>query len=256
MPDALRAAALRLLRVPPDPRVPEGEGGRVRVFRAAPNFFRYNLARWALAQLGALFGLVFGVVLIRTFAGTLGRFGWFDVVVWIEALAWLGFLAQLPFTFALLRLDFEMRWYIVTDRSLRIREGLTRVREQTMTFANIQNMTIRQGPLQRLLGIADVEVHTAGGGSGGSSEGQGKTGGGAAMHVGVFRGVDNAEEIRDAIRERVRLHRDAGLGDPDDAPALPAHPDAAAAPPPLLAAARELLAETRALRAAAGAGRG
>jgi hypothetical protein len=56
------------------------------------------------------------------------------------------------------------------------------------------------------------------------------------MHVAYFRGVDNAEEIRDLLREGVRLQRDAGLGDPDDE-----RGDAGAA-------AAELLAEARALR--------
>ena len=54
----------------------------------------------------------------------------------------------LPLTFALVRLDYELRWYIVTDRSLRIREGVTSLRESTMTFANIQHIAVRQGPLQ------------------------------------------------------------------------------------------------------------
>jgi membrane protein YdbS with pleckstrin-like domain len=258
MLEALRRQALRLLKVPPDPRPPAGEAERVRVFRAAPNFYRYNLARWVLAQGGALLGLIVGVVLVRVFAARLGQFFFFDIVVWIEILAWIGFLLQLPFTYALLRLDYDMRWYIVTDRSLRIREGINRMREQTMTFANIQNMSIRQGPLQRLLGIADLEVHTAGGGGSSGGDGSGSQQTGQSMHVGIFRGVDNAAQIRDTIRERVRRFRDAGLGDLDDDHASEAEthvtgsghlaPAGSGAQLPLLAAARELLAETRRLR--------
>jgi membrane protein YdbS with pleckstrin-like domain len=134
----------------------------------------------------------------------------------IELIGALTFLVQLPFSLAAARLDYEMRWYIVTDRSLRIREGIMRVREMTLTFANVQNITVRQGPLQRLLGIADVVVRTAGGG--GSSEGHGESSGtaGASMHVGKLRAVDNAVEVRDLILERLRRWRDSGLGDPDD----------------------------------------
>jgi membrane protein YdbS with pleckstrin-like domain len=252
MRDRIRSWVVRLLRIPPDPRVPDGEEKRVRVFRASPNFYRYNLARWGLGQFGALTGLLVGLVLVRVFDASLGRFFWYDLVVWIEILAWIGFLLQLPVTFAMLHLDYQLRWYIVTDRSLRIREGLTRIREQTMTFANIQNMAIRQGPLQRLLGIADMEVHTAGGGGAAAKEEGSGQSSGQAMHVGIFRGVDNAAEIRDMIRERVRLHRDAGLGDPDDAgPRLDALTDSAALSSPAVDAARDLLDEIRLLRRAA-----
>jgi membrane protein YdbS with pleckstrin-like domain len=257
--ELLRGWVLRLFRVPPEPRVPSGEAERVRIFRAAPNFYRYNLVRWGLTQAGALLGLLIWLVLLRFLPERLG--GLLDLFLVLEVLAWIAFLVQLPFTYALLRLDYELRWYLVTDRSLRIREGLASIREQTMTFANIQNMAIRQGPLQRLLGIADLEVHTAGGGAA-SKEGKGQESGGSHMHVGMFRGVDNAEEIRDLVRDRVRRHRDAGLGDPDDAHATDAHTTDAeaaeempvgAAPatePPLLEAARELLTETRRLREA------
>jgi membrane protein YdbS with pleckstrin-like domain len=254
MLDQVRARAVRLLRIPPDPQVPEGEERRVRVFRAAPRFYHYCVARWVLAQLGALAGLIGGVIFLRMLPRNLESELLLGILLGIEALAWLAFLAQLPFTFAMVHLDFSLRWYIVSDRSLRIREGLTRIREQTMTFANIQNMAIRQGPLQRLLGIADLEVHTAGGGAKSGSDGSGSQQSGRPMHVAVFRGVDNATEIRDAIRDRVRRHRDAGLGDPDDVPVvgdeLGAAEGVAPALPalPALGAARELLEEMRRLR--------
>lgn len=152
-------------------------------------------------------------------------------------------IAQIPFSYAAVRLEFEQHWYIVTDRSLRIRTGLVSLRESTMSFANLQQVQVQQGPLQRLLGLADVHVQSAGGGDptpGSQSD---------SLHTVVFHSVENAPEIRDLILERLRQFRQAGLGDPDDA----AHPTPAVAPPapsPLgaLAAARELLAEARLLR--------
>jgi membrane protein YdbS with pleckstrin-like domain len=72
-------------------------------------------------------------------------------------LAW--FLTAL-FRLAMVRLDFEKRWYVVTDRSFRVREGVVFVREMTVTFANIQNISISQGPIQRAVGIADLRVDT------------------------------------------------------------------------------------------------
>src|SRR5690606_2799937 len=83
-----------------------------------------------------------------------------------EAVAWVAFVGQAIFSLAVLRFDFDMRWYILSDRGLRIREGILTVREKTMTFANIQNIAIRQNPIQRLFGIYDVEVRSAGGGAG------------------------------------------------------------------------------------------
>lgn len=246
---ALRDGLLRLLRVPPEPRIPVGDAGPVRVFQAGAGYYRYRLVLWALQQAGTFAGLVGGVVGLSAVARQVGEGPVMLLLRAVEALAVAGFLVQIPVTYAMLRLDYELRWYIVTDRSLRIREGIASVKEKTMTFANVQNLTVKQGPLQRLLGIADLEVRTAGGGGGGSEGG--KHGVAESLHEAYFRGVDNAEEIRDVMRERVRRHRDAGLGDPDDA--APARLPAASggAGPELLAAAREMLEEARALRAAA-----
>ena len=241
----MRELVLRILRVPPEPHPPAGD--RLRVFRAGRNFYKYKVVLWTIAQASAVIGAIVGLVMLRvieadarsSFAATLLRAG--------EIIGWTVLLVQIPFTFAVLRLDYDMRWYIVTDRSLRIREGVAKVVEKTMTFRNIQQISIRQGPIQRLLGIADVEVRTAGGGASSSKEAKGH-GGGDEMHAASFRGVDNAAEIRDVIAERIRLYRDAGLGDPDDArgaPPSPANVDDAT-----LRAASELLAEARALRIA------
>ncbi len=169
---------------------------------------------------------------------------------WASSLFWLlkvagiaGYLAQLPPTFAIVRIDFEMRWYIVTDRSLRLRSGVVKVQEVTMSFANLQQVEVHQGPLQRLLGLADVQVRSAGGGDAATKET-----GRDSMHLARFHGVTNAAEIRDLILDRLRRFRDSGLGDPDDrhddAPAAPVAVDTAT----LVAAARELAAEARALR--------
>jgi uncharacterized membrane protein YdbT with pleckstrin-like domain len=120
-----------------------------------------------------------------------------------------------------------------------------------MTHANIQNLAIQQGPVQRLFGISDLRVRTAGGGhrSGGAEQ---EASEGAIMHLGYLRGVDNPVEIRDLILNRMRRHRDSGLGDPDEQAAgvAPAHHAAESAPDDLVAAARELLAEARRLRSA------
>ena len=84
---------------------------------------------------------------------------------------------------------------------------------------------------------------------------------GEDLHTGYFRGVDNAEEIKQVVLERLRRLRDSGLGDPEEPGAHAAVPATEAGPTaehgemadgPLLAAAHELLAAARELRASVG----
>jgi len=144
------------------------------------------------------------------------------------------------FLLAVLRLNFEKRWYVVTDRSLRIREGVTTVREMTVNFANIQNISISQGPLQRALRIADLRVDTAGGG-GGSSQRKERS---ENLHTAWFRGIDNANEVRELIQQRLRRLKDSGLGDHEEnVPSANFEFSAA-----MLSAIREVHTEAAALR--------
>lgn len=242
MPDLMkrsRPAALveRLLRIPPEPEPPAGTHSSLQVFRGAPGYYKLLLVRWLAKQLATGVGLAFGLSFIAMIPNFPGRI----VLDVVEYFGVLTYLVMIPITYLMVHLDYQLRWYIVTDRSLRIREGLVSVDEKTMSFANIQNISVRQGPLQRVFGIADVEVRSAGGGS--RSSGETKH---VDLHLGYFRGVDNAEEIRDAILDRVRHLRDSGLGDPDhhEPHLAPAQSDA-------LDAARELLDEARALRSVA-----
>ncbi len=176
---------------------------------------------------------------------------WAFPLIWFIKLSGFAiFLGQIPITYMMRRLDYELRWYIVTDRSLRIRTGLVRLQESTMSFANLQQVEVKQGPLQRLLGMADVHVQSAGGGDHDPQHGQA----GDSLHTGIFHCVDNATEIRDLILDRLRYFRQAGLGDPDDhhdqamVNVTPPPPEALPSPADTLAAAHELLAEARALR--------
>jgi len=289
----MKALVLRVAKVPAEPQAPAGSAGSVRVFRAAPNYWKYQLVLWGIRQASAAF-------FIFLFLGWTSA--WLDSVTRranapppppkaaapvagaeakpaeppkktrrqrgrdmtlktektlanvLHALELFGlgtFLLQVPFSLAVARLDYEMRWYIVTDRSLRIREGIFGVREMTLTFANVQNIAIHQGPLQRLLGIADVVVRTAGGGAG-DEQSHGNAGSaGSSMHIGKLRAVDNAEAVRDLVLERLRRFRDAGLGDPDDRHHRSEIGEASVSGVDALrAAARELLEAARALRGA------
>jgi membrane protein YdbS with pleckstrin-like domain len=209
------------------------------VFRAAPSFFTLRIIRWAATQLFALTGVVMAFFFLESFAMPYAPSWVFWTIVSGHVLAAIALLFQILAGWMIVRLDFELRWYMVSDRAIRIREGIATIREKTIALANIQNIAVRQGPLQRFLGISDVEVKTAGGG-GQASEMDGKGKRGEPMHVAYFRGVDNAEEIRDLLREGVRLQRNAGLGDPDEHEH--SHPGG------VHAAAAELLSEARKLK--------
>ena len=213
MYEALKERLLGLLRVPPEPTDPMGDVRSLRVFRAAPGYLRYRTVGWLIAQAGILTGLLVAAIPLAIVGTTSTPAAVFTITVTIVGL--LAFTLQLAVTYFTLRLNYEMRWYKVTDRSLRIRTGVWNVSEMTMTFDNIQNITVTQGPIERFFGISDVRVTTAGGGEaavakkGGHSVGQN-------LHLGVFRGVDNPDEIRDLMLARVRRLRDTGLGDPTD----------------------------------------
>lgn len=110
-----------------------------------------------------------------------------------------------------------------------------------MSFANLQQVVVSQGPLQRFLGIADVQVRSAGGGGGEAHRKRPED----SAHLGIFHGVENAAEIRDLILERLRRFRETGLGDPDDARTSG---QAEVVANDSLSAAQALIAEAHALR--------
>lgn len=241
---AFRRSAERLLRVPDAPEPPPGDEIDTRLFRAAPNYFGYLLVQWLLRTAVALAVVmpVEIIPLIRPMVEPLDRAIPQAIMFRAPLFIIVAVLAQRLFALALVRLDFEKRWYLVTDRSLRVREGVMRLREMTITFANIQNISISQGPIQRLLGIADLRVDTAGGGGAQKKEKEGEEN----MHGVRFRGVNNAGEIRELINTRLCKLKDAGLGDRDDDSPTFVEDRAASLAGPL----REVLAEAVALREA------
>lgn len=229
----MRELVCRLMRVPDQPAPPPGQPPRI--FRAAPNFLRLRLLGWCIG-LSVLFFLAAGtsVGAVLALRSDMPRIT--AVLITAAAVAVVTlFVLELVIGLLIVKLDYEMRWYMVSDRAIRIREGIWVVKEKTIALANIQNISIRQGPLQRLLGISDVEVRTAGGGDERAEAQKGKIG--DPLHVGYFRGVANAEEIRDVLQAAARKHTDTGLGDSDSPSAEP------------LEAAQLLLTETRAVRA-------
>src|SRR4030095_10540622 len=163
MMDAFRRWCEKILRIPPEPEPPPGDEATARIFRAAPAYFRLLLIMWVVSNLFIFLffiasigtGLVAAIVAAQRQRGA-------EVVVLILGL--LLFLivsllvSQALCRLAVMRLEYEKRWYVVTDRSLRVREGVVIVREMTVSFANIQDVAVTQGPIERLLGLSNVRV--------------------------------------------------------------------------------------------------
>ncbi|MBK8999108.1 MAG: PH domain-containing protein [Myxococcales bacterium] len=195
-----RSLLLRLLAAPADPpEAPAGSPGSTRVFRASPRLLTLRALQVALVGFLTLLPETLGVAVALA-----GGYRWqaigLSVVLGVAVLFNLGH-------WFVVRLDYDMRYYVVTDRSLRIREGALVIRESTFTFANVQNVSVQQGPIDRLLGISNVRIDTAGGGGGPDKQQP------FVSHRGVLAGIENAEEVRDRILQLLKAYRDAGLGD-------------------------------------------
>ena len=118
-------------------------------------------------------------------------------------------LAVLPdfVAYVALHLRDDTMWYVMTDRSLRCRRGIWTILEHTITFENVQDIHVRRGPVQQLFGISTLVVETAGAAE---PEGHNQF---AVGNKAIMEGLDNPDEIRNLILERVRRSRLAGLGD-------------------------------------------
>lgn len=56
-----------------------------------------------------------------------------------------------------------IRWkYTVTERRVFVRHGLISVNEQTARLERVQDLTLRQSLLDRILGVGSLEIDTAG----------------------------------------------------------------------------------------------
>lgn len=186
-------------RVPKSPpTLPTSPGEVPDAFKPAKGYLRY-LKLW------------FWIVLVVIDLAIL--IGWLVLTV---AVWWLGLLLAVPalilavvpdiVAYVAIHLRYDTTWYVMSERSLRIRRGIWIIHEMTFTFENVQNVKVQQGPLQRLFGISDLIVETAG--SGGNDEkGQ------AALNQGRVEGVADAWALRDRILAKLQKTRSSGLGD-------------------------------------------
>ncbi|MCA9107927.1 MAG: PH domain-containing protein [Planctomycetales bacterium] len=193
-----------VFRVPQEPpSLPHFDGAAYEAFKPSPGFLNYLRLQFVsgLIVAGVLLLIGVGSISVANFlAGVIGL----PLAIAIEvASAIIGLLA--------VHLRYDTTWYVLNDRSLRVRRGIWVIHETTITFENIQNVRITQGPIQRLFGISTLVVETAGGG-------KMKPDGSADGHTGLIEGIANPDEIRSRILARTaqRKHAivsDSGLGD-------------------------------------------
>lgn len=199
-------------RVPREaPTLPAADATVVESFRPSAGYLRYMTFQFwvllAIIDIAILIGWI-AITIAAPIAGAILAIPALIIAVVPDVLAYVA-----------IHLKYDTTWYVLTDRSLRIRRGIWVIHETTITFENIQNVVVDQGPLQRYFGIASVQVQTAGGGTG--PHGTPNT-----AHLGLLEGLDDAERIRDLILSKLTRSKHAGLGDEraDDKHGLsPAH---------------------------------
>jgi membrane protein YdbS with pleckstrin-like domain len=207
------ASIVALFRVPPEPPTLPSSGESVLSIRPSPGYLRYlKFLFWVAFLPGDIVPILIwsAVAIAVPIVGVILVVPLVFVLIAPDVIAYVG-----------LHLRYDTTWYVFTDRSLRIRRGIWVIHETTITFENVQNVEVAQGPVQRYFGIADVIVQTAGGGASKKTSHGGEKS--SDTHVGLLQGLDNADAVRDQILERVRRSRTAGLG--DEHATAPAHAD-------------------------------
>jgi membrane protein YdbS with pleckstrin-like domain len=184
------------------PTLPEGS----QTLRRLKPSQRYLAYAYTGAVLGHALPLLFVPMLLISGLAVGTRGGW--PLVLVGALLLITSLVSLGVSLVVRRLDWELRDYLIGSRSLRLREGAFVQRELTLSYANVQNVEVTQGPLERLFGFKSLRVSTAGGSRGRPGEH------GAHSHEARLVGLEDAESVRDLVLAALRQQRDTGLGDP------------------------------------------
>lgn len=154
-----------------------------------------------------IFLLIVDIALIATWLLLLLNDKSRALALWTAPIWWIAIIVPDIIAYVAIHLQYDTTWYILTDRSMRLRRGVWSIVEVTITYENIQNVRIEQGPIQRLFGFSTLVVETAGGG------GHGPHGAGAGGHQGIIEGVADAPALKEMILARVRASRGGGLGD-------------------------------------------
>lgn len=205
------------------PHLPEGTS-LVRSLRPSEPWLAYRYLQTLFGFLNQFIGVGVGVVALVLKLGAWG--------VLLGLLLLGGQLVLIGFALVTVRVDYELRSYLVGDRSLRVAQGAWKREEVTLSYANVQNLEVNQGPLERLFGFKSLTISTAGADT---------TPGGENSHLVTLVGLTEADELRALILGMLRQQRDAGLGEPGQA-------STSTVSGPALATLREIRAAAAALR--------
>lgn len=226
------------LRVPKEPpSLPLGDSDSVESFKPAEGFLRYlKLWFWILC---ILIDIALSILWIAICLA--------DLTIGLLLLPVFVVIMFLPdiIVFIGIHLRYDTTWYVLTDRAIRIRRGIWIIHETTLSFENVQNVSVDQGPVQRYFGIADVTIETAGGGE---AKQQGNPFG--VSNQGVIEGIADAARVRDIILSRMKQSQTTGLGDLDEHDEGQAHKAQTAFTEEHLVVLRDIRNETIALKSA------
>jgi membrane protein YdbS with pleckstrin-like domain len=197
--EVLRPIFLPLLKLKLEPpHLPEGSS-LVRHLRPAPSWLAYRYLQTLFGLLNQFIGVgVLGVILVM-------RLGSAGVVLAVVLAVVELFVIGLALVTT--RVDYDLRHYLVGDRSLRVAQGAWRREEVTLSYANVQNIEVLQGPLERLFGVKSLIVSTAG--SDASPQNPASN-----SHLVTMVGLENADEVRALILGMLHHQKDSGLGEP------------------------------------------
>ena len=224
MYEDIKNFCLRLLKISPEPSDYHAEAANEQVFRPAPAFFAYHLFVWFYQSLGGVLSLA--ILIVPMLIGVLNSLEvrWqMPIVMLLLLLAALTALIYAGSAFIHVWLDYELRRYRISRSGIKVREGAISILETTMSIANIQNVSIEQGPIQRVLGISDILIQSAGGGGGVAQAAKGLPS--PDYHTVRFAGVRDAETIANVLREYLKIYQDSGLGHTEDKSSPPAMTD-------------------------------
>lgn len=196
----LRPLFLPLLKLKLEaPHLPEGSA-LVRELKPEPGWLTLRYLGVLLGSAGAVFG---ALATSGALVAGLGPIGLLPA-----ALICLVVFGSLGFGLVAARVDFELRHYLVGDKSLRVSQGALVRREVTLSYANVQNLEVTAGPFETLFGIKSLTISTAGG-----SARPGETN----LHQAKLEGLKDADGVKGLILGMLKGQKDAGLGEPTEA---------------------------------------